>query len=1220
MDKNAIKKYAVWARRELIARVSQKAAQLEIEDGKTLDRNAETVNGVVLTPTDKAQRTALVDRINNKGYEQVMEEVAYTWFNRFCALRFMEVNNYLPTHIRVFTNEENEFKPQIIDEAIHLELDGLDMQKVYDFKENNDNEGLYKYLIITQCNALGKILPGMFERISDYTELLFPDNILREGSVIDRLITDITEDNFSVDSENGQVEIIGWLYQYYISEKHEKVISVVGKKVISKQDIPAATQLFTTDWVVRYLIDNSVGRYWIERNPNSELAEKLEYFVAPKNNEIEYIDEKITPEELTVLDPCMGSGHFLVYAFDVLMYIYDECGYSQRDAVRSIIENNIVGFDIDDRASQLSYFSVIMTACKYDSRFLRRKDSDGNPDIPQPQVYAIQESNKLYDYAIDEFTGDNAELKENLGKILMGLDNAKEIGSLCLFDKNINFELLYNRFDEINNEITMNTSYIMDVLLPVVKTAELLIRKYAVVATNPPYLNKYSNDLKKFVNDNFKDYSGDLFSVFMYHNFSFCKQNGYSAFMTPNVWMFIKSYEKLRKFILEQKTIISLIQMAKGAFFKEATVDICSFVFANTSTDSRGLYFRLEDYRGDMEVQKEKVLEAIANKECGYLYEADETLFSKIPGSPVAYWISKNFIRAFEKGVLLGSIADSKQGLATADNNRFLREWFEISYDKIKFDCKTIDESKDSGYKWFPYNKGGEFRKWYGNNDYVVNWLNDGFEIKHFFDEKGKLRSRPQNLNYMFRSSVSWSDITSGINAFRYKPSGHLFDISGMSFFAEDRMKYLLALCNTKIIVEMLKIIAPTLHCQCGDVANIPVIYDENKNNCIDVIVEDNINISKTDWDAFETSWDFKKHPLIKKANILWDATAVGAAMSHYYGGHPEVSCPMELCYMLWQGECNERFSQLKTNEEELNRIFIDIYGLQDELTPDVADKDITVHRIYDTKDDVPESMKGSNYVRTKRDEIVSLISYAVGCMFGRYSLYQNGIYYAGGIWEEKYEYAITHADCNAEDIDDFPTTRYLPDEDNIIPICDDEYFEDDIVGKFIEFIETVFDKDKLEENLQFIADALGGNGKNARLVIRNYFLNDFYADHCKIYQKRPIYWLFDSGKKNGFKALVYMHRYREDTIARMRTDYVHEQQSRYRTAIEDMENKLLNAEGSERVKFSKALGKLKEQDEEIRIYEEKIHHLADQMIRIDLDDGVKKNYEIFKDVLAKIK
>lgn len=527
MDKNAIKKYAVWARRELIARVSQKAAQLEIEDGKTLDRNAETVNGVVLTPTEKAQRTALVDRINNKGYEQVMEEVAYTWFNRFCALRFMEVNNYLPTHIRVFTNEENEFKPQIIDEAIHLELDGLDMQKVYDFKENNDNEGLYKYLIITQCNALGKILPGMFERISDYTELLFPDNILREGSVIDRLITDITEDNFSVDSENGQVEIIGWLYQYYISEKHEKVISVVGKKVISKQDIPAATQLFTTDWVVRYLIDNSVGRYWIERNPNSELAEKLEYFVAPKNNEIEYIDEKITPEELTVLDPCMGSGHFLVYAFDVLMYIYDECGYSQRDAVRSIIENNIVGFDIDDRASQLSYFSVIMTACKYDSRFLRRKDSDGNPDIPQPQVYAIQESNKLYDYAIDEFTGDNAELKENLGKILMGLDNAKEIGSLCLFDKNINFELLYNRFDEINNEITMNTSYIMDVLLPVVKTAELLIRKYAVVATNPPYLNKYSNDLKKFVNDNFKDYSGDLFSVFMYHNFSFCKQNGY---------------------------------------------------------------------------------------------------------------------------------------------------------------------------------------------------------------------------------------------------------------------------------------------------------------------------------------------------------------------------------------------------------------------------------------------------------------------------------------------------------------------------------------------------------------------------------------------------------------------------------------------------------------------------------------------------------------------
>ncbi len=1187
MDKNAIKKYAIWARRELIARVSQKAAQFEIEDGKTLDRNAETVNGVVLTPTQKSQRTALIDRINAHGYEQVMEEIAYTWFNRFCALRLMEVNNFLPTRVRIFTNEENEFKPQILDEAIHLELDGLDIQKVYDFKENNDNEGLYKYLIITECNSLGKILPGMFEKISNYTELLFPDNILREGSVIERLIAEIPEDNFRVDSENGQIEIIGWLYQYYISEKHDEIINIY-KGTVKKDDIPAATQLFTTDWVVRYLIDNSVGKYWIERNPDSKLAEKLQYFVTPKNNEIKYIDEKITPEELTVLDPCMGSGHFLVYAFEVLMNIYDECGYSQRDAVRSIVENNLVGFDIDDRASQLAYFSVMMTACRYDNRFLKRKDVEGNPDIPQPQVYSIQESTDIDKFAINDFVGDNAEIKNSLDKILRGLNNAKEIGSLCLFEDGINYELLYNRFDELYDEITIHRNYFFETLLPFVKTAELLSKKYAVVATNPPYMNKYSDDLKKFINNNFKDYSGDLFSVFMYHNFSLCKQGGYSAFMTPFVWMFIKTYEILREYIISQKSLVTLIQMEYSAY-EEATVPICSFVLQNLESTNNALCFRLSEFKGGMEVQKQKVLEALCDKNCGYFYESNQEEFSKIPGSPIAYWVSNKFIDAIENSVPLEEKGYSFQGMITGNNNYFLRLWQEISSEKMftNIDNKNKEEFDNV---WVPYNKGGGFRRWYGNNEYLLRWIEKG---------KSLTRARTENESYYFREGVTWSFITSGTFSARYFPSGALWDVAGSSIFSNSELniKYICALMNSKVAQLFFDITNPTINYQVMNIIALPYLQNNFSENIIK-ISENCINISKEDWDSFETSWDFRKHPLVPSPREWAEQLN-----SQFADTRREKFSQLAWHYKQWEYYSESRFDRLKENEEELNRIFIDIYGLQDELTPEVEDKDVTVR-----KADLQRDIK-------------SLISYAVGCMFGRYSPYQEGLVYAGGNWDySKYESLIGESERNLHGFEHTKPVHYLPDADNIIPICDDDYFEDDIVGKFVNFIETTYGEETLEENLQFIADALGGNGKNARVVIRNYFLNDFYADHCKIYQKRPIYWLFDSGKKNGFKALVYMHRYREDTIARMRTDYVHEQQSRYRTAIEDAENRLLSAEGSERVKISKALGKLKDQDEEIRAYEEKIHHLADQMIRIDLDDGVKNNYEIFKDVLAKIK
>lgn len=1111
MDKNAIKKFAVWAREELIKRVSQRAMKYGIEEGKPFDLDVDSANGEVLTPVEKEQRRALAEDIKSKGYQHVIDEVAYTWFNRFVALRFMEVNNYLPTRVRVFTNAENKLEPQILEEALHLELDGLDMEKVYQYKNNNDKEGLYKYLLTMQCYALHEILPIMFpsKKRADYTILLMPDNLLREGSVIEQMISLLPENNWK-----DAVEAIGWSYQYYISQKHDEIVNIY-KGTVKQEDVPAATQLFTTDWVVRYMVDNSLGRYWIERHPESNLAEKLEFLVKPQDGKIQTVNEPVTPQDLTFFDPCMGSGHILAYAFDVLMEIYREYGYTDREAVAEIIQNNLYGFDIDERCTQLAYFVVMMKARQYDARFFKRE--------LYPQVYYPKADSDL-----------------------------KAYGSLLQIDT-------LDAKPEEPEEITLfDTDY--DTKLNDWNCRRLLSQKYAVVCTNPPYLNKYNNDLKKFVTENYKDYSGDLFSVFIYRNFGFCKKEAYSAFMTPFVWMFIKTYEKLREYIINGKSITSLIQMEYSAF-EEATVPICSFVLQNCKSENKSLCFRLSDFKGGMEVQKGKVLEAIQNPDCGYFYEAQQSNFSKIPGSPVAYWVSKSIEEDFQKGILLSQVASPKQGMATADNARFVRKWYEPDISKV-----ALNNSNE--LKWFPYNNGGGFRRWYGFNTDVVNWENNGSEIKSF--PKAYVR----NEKDYFKKGITWNAITSSDISVRYFGEGYIFSNAGMAIFTtEEKLLFILAFINSLVAKKILSAISPTLNYNAGDIANLPLLLEQHYMNEINQKTQICINLSTSDWDSFEISWDFKKHPLVDIVSPeLWND-------SHY----GETNSRLQNVFQVWEVQCDERFNQLKANEEELNRIFIDIYGLQDELLPEVEDKDVTVR-----KADLQRDIK-------------SLISYVVGCMFGRYSLDMDGLAYAGGEW------------------DDSKYITYPADKDNIIPICDDEYFDDDMVGRFVKFIETVYGSDTLEENLKFIADALGGKGQ-PREVIRNYFLNDFYADHCKIYQKRPIYWLFDSGKKNGFKALIYMHRYQPDTIARIRTDYVHEQQSRYRTAIADMENRIANASTSERVKLNKALNRLKDQDTELRTYEEKIHHLADQMIAIDLDDGVKVNYAKFQDVLARIK
>jgi hypothetical protein len=784
MDKNAIKKYAVWARRELIEKVTQKAQQFGVEDGKDMNPNAESVGDTLLTDVQKKQRQALIRKVSHDGFQQVMEEVAYTWFNRFIALRFMEVNGYLPSHVRVFTDDNNNFKPQILSEALHLDLQGLDQEKVYAMKSANQDEDLFKYLLIVQCNDLNSILPGMFQEIADYTELLLPDYLLRDGSVIEQMITMIPQEDWDV-SKGGQIEIIGWMYQYYISEKHEEVIDPLHGKVVKKEEVPAATQLFTTDWVVRYLVDNSVGRYWIERNPQSKLADELAYFVKPKDGIIPTVAEKITPQEITVLDPCIGSGHFAVYSFDVLMKIYEEYGFSEREAATEIVKNNLFGLDIDGRATQLAYFAVMMKARQYDRRFLIRGI--------QPHIFEITESNNIEKDSLDYFCGNDASLRKDVNALIDTFKDAKEYGSILQMPA-VNFNNIHRRFDEIYLEGNMYAILLrsFDYL---VRVAEVMSDRYSVVATNPPYLSRFDAKLKKFIIENYSDFSGDLYSVFIYRNFHFCKPGGFSGFMTPMVWMFIKTYESLRDTIINSKHITTLIQFEYSAF-EEATVPICSFVLQNKTNDDNGYYFRLSDFKGGMDVQKQKVLDAQKNKNCGYYFETPQSNFLHLPEKQIAYWATDEIIKDFIYGKRLSNIADVKKGLDTGNNNRFLRYWFEVDIDNVCFEAKNSDEFATSSRKWAPLQKGGPFRKWYGNNEYVVNWKNNGNEMR----KTGKATLR--NSQFYFREGISWSTISSAYLGMRKVPSGFVFETAGNMMFIHEpeKLDFVLAfLCSRRL-------------------------------------------------------------------------------------------------------------------------------------------------------------------------------------------------------------------------------------------------------------------------------------------------------------------------------------------------------------------------------------------------------------------------------------
>ena len=1156
MDKAILKKFAIESRQDLMEKIKNKINTFYVDEDFKNEQKGDLYilsnekHSLNLANDEYKKRELLIKRIKELSLEQVIEEAAYTWFNRIIAIRYMEINDMLPLTrdnqslgIRVLSSKDNTPDPEILKftNLINPDLD-IDFKKEKYAELKDDNEK-FKYILLLVCKKLGRVIPQVFDGITDYIDILIPDNLLNDTGFITKVINEVPENNYN------QVEIIGWLYQYYNQTEKDRVIN--AKKAYKKTEIPYATQLFTPDWIVKYMVENSLGKYWIEHGGNKKLIDNWQYFI----DDNLYIKNSVNPADITFIDPCSGSGHILVYAFDVFYQIYESYGYNKKDIPELILKNNLYGLDIDDRAGQLSVLSVLLKARSYDKELFNKSIT------LNLNIMSIQESRMLDEYAIESL---NDNLKTKVRKLKNEFLNAKEIGSLLLIDRDDYSDVL----KYINSNNTLELLLIRDGLTNIIKCSNLLSNKYDVVVTNPPYINttSMSGELKKYVSDVYKDYKYDLFSAFIKRNSNFGKDDSYLGFMTPNVWMFISSYEKLRQFILNNMSIDSLIQLAKGSFFKEATVDICTFVLKNNNTDEMGRYFRLEDIKGDIDSQRNGFLNILKTKDSDY-YLVKSDSFNNIQGTPIVYWASEKYFDIFKKAENLKIKGDTRQGMATSDNNRFLRFWYEIdSNNNLALSIKSSKESEECSRRWYPYNKGGQYRKWYGNIDYVINYKNNGYEVKENAKKLyGSVTRTIKSISEYFKSCISWSKISSGDIAFRYYPEGFIFDVAGCCIFYNERkvMNYHQAFLNSNVAKSILKMISPTLNYEAGQIATLPIIYDESKYDEISNIVENNITVSKEDWDLFETSWDFKKHPLIN-----YNVSTIQEAFN------------------IFSKECDERFNLVFNNENQLNKIFINIYGLEGQVEGKIDSKNITIRKA------------------NKERDIKSLISFSVGCMFGRYSLDEDGVIFSGGDFEKnKYK-------------------TYNADEDNIIPITDEAYFGDDIVERFKKIISVVYGKESLNTNLDFIAETLGKKGtETSEDTIRRYFLTDFFNDHVKIYQKRPIYWLFDSGKKNGFKALVYMHRYNENLIPKVRLDYLHRIQTTYEKLLSDINYKLTTELSmSDKKAAQNRQADLMSKLNEIKEYDEKIAHIANQRISIDLDDGVKANYEKFKDILAKIK
>lgn len=1210
MDKAALKKFAIYAREKLIKDIKNKARLIGIteegikdplpqsnEDFKIFDigeRDTYRISG-----EDVGKYERLVKELKKRekesdyktAYKTLIEEIAYTWFNRIIAIRFMEVNNYMPDRMRVLSSgREGVREPEFItyyrntDIGISEEdFDMLDELKLDGSKEAMDK--MFQFMFIKVCNALNGYLPELFERTDDYAELLLTISYTDPEGVVYKLIEDLGEETFDI-NKTGQIEIIGWLYQFYNTIPKAEVDA--SNEKVDKNTLPAKTQLFTPDWIVQYMVQNSLGRLWIERKiaigtskTEEELAKEYRWkYYLPEAEQVEKVkvelerireDRKnLKVEDIKFIDPAMGSGHILAYAFDMFMQFYLEEGYTESEAVESIIKNNLYGLDIDKRAYQLAYFSLMMKGRQYSRRIL-------NKGIENNLYYFIDSKDinrKQIDYLGGKIDKDTREeLKEDILGILDIFENARELGYVIKIEKEYDYDKLTEFVEHIDDENALPMELIgiedtQNKLMRILELTNVLSRKYEIVVTNPPYLGRrhMGVNLTNYLDRNYKDTKIDLFAVFMEKCNELLIKNGYYGMINQHSWMFLSSFEKYREHLLSISTIINMLHLGPRAFEEisgEVVQSTAFIIQKNRLTSYIGLYIRLIDFENARE-KEIKTLEAIENPQCGYYYEANQDNFELIPGNPIAYWANDKIIELFKNENIYQHSVSASQNV-TGNNSKYLRLFWEVDKNKIH---KEI--------KWIFYAKGGAYRKWIGNMINIIDWTPQARE-----EYRTGHGSQIVPEDYWYKKGITWGLITSNLPSFRILPIDSTFDKGGSSIFINDdnKFNYILGLLNSKVFLEVVKIFNPTLNFQVRDVRNMPVIQKSVSD--VNEIVDDLCAISKTDWDSFETSWDFEIHPLL-------DETKQGGQL-------PDT---IEQAYKNWKKYANNNFAKLKKNEERLNEIFIEIYGLQDELTPEVSDKDITIAKIFDDKDDIYEEIKGNQYILTKEDVIKSFISYGVGCIFGRYSLDEKGLVYAGG------EFDISRY------------KKFRPIEDNIVVITDKEYFKDDLVNRFVEFVKVSFGEENLEENLKFIADSLKGKG-TPREKIRNYFLTDFYKDHVQTYKKRPIYWLYDSsagkskGSQNGFKALIYMHRYNEDTTGKVRIDYLHKLQSHYENRINLLKYNIANNKDAREVAMSqKELEKVIKQLKECKEYDEKLGHIALSRISIDLDYGVKVNYE----------
>ncbi|WP_345753161.1 BREX-1 system adenine-specific DNA-methyltransferase PglX [Lactiplantibacillus pentosus] len=1201
MDKTAIKKFAIESRQKLIAAIKLQMNVLGIDEegiSEKLETSTSEIEYYVddrnpITGSNIVKRQRLVAELKERekstdfetAFEDLVEEVAYTWFNRLIAIRFMEVNGYLPSHIRVLSSSANRNEPDIMMQSVADLVPYLGafnneeeqiMDRASESEATGDMDNKYRMLFIKQANALNENLPYLFEKTNDYAELLFTPNY--HDGVIQHLIHDISEADFDV-NQGGQVEIIGWLYQYYNTEPKDLAFK---KRKYSESDIPAVTQLFTPDWIVKYMVENSLGRYWIDvlhakgdQRSESEIAENYQWhYYMPEAQQSEKVLveiaaaqpdlTKVKLKDISLIDPAMGSGHVLVYAFDVFVQLYESEGYSRRDAAKDIIQHNLYGFDIDTRAFQLAYFALCMKAREYNRRFLTLN--------MRPNVFDIPEYNDLTASDFEELITSDTQ-HSDIACLLDAFHDGDSYGSLINFSDSIDWQALESitEIDFKEEQLSFDTIEMENKktkLKEIIEISKLLCRKYTIGVMNPPYMGsgKMNDVLGKYVKKHFPAGKADLFGAFMERLRMFVSENGYYAMITQHAWMFLSSFEKLRQ-RLTQDTLMNMAHLGTRAFEEIGgeVVQSTTFVSKRQSlNDYVGTYERLINFNSQSK-KEEAYLAAVRDQSVDYLYRTNQANFGKIPGSPIAYWASSQVVEAFEN-TLLRDVAIPRLGMATADNKKFLRLWFEVSIAKVGFNMASRSQASNSTKTWFPYDKGGNFRKWYGNNEYVVNWKNDGYAIKNFTDSTGKVRSHNYNQDYIFTSGITWNALTSGKFSSRVDNAGFLFDNSGskMFLYSAENIYPLQALLSSPVTESLLRYQNPTLNFQPGTLAQMPVMFakkDFLTNKCIE-----NISLAKNDWDSFENSWDFKVLPLL--AHIADDK-------------QKEIDGRLENAFAVWKDEAQERFEKLKANEEELNRIFIDLYGLNDELTPEVADKDVSVRRAAEERD------------------IKSLLSYFVGLVFGRYSLDVSGLAYAGGDWSnDKYQ-------------------SFMPNKDNLLLLNDDRYFDDerDIMNRFKSFLVVTFGDKHVQENMDYIARIIGKKADNSEQAIRKYFVDDFFKDHKKGYQKRPIYWEFSSGKQDGFKALMYLHRYDEGELAMIRTDYLYPLQSRYEERIERLEQWVQDESVAKTKKqLEKNLKHVTQQLKELKQYDPILRHVADERIKLDLDDGVLVNYDKLQD------